>query len=167
MGHHSVSAGAVVIREDGLFLVVQRRDTGAWVTPGGVLEPGEPLRDGAAREVYEETGVTTEVGRLVGVYQNLSTDVVTFVFRARPVNSQHAHTSDETLRVQWITPTQADDLMTRPFAARVRDAFDDNPPVIRTLAEPRIMAPKAPVTSAEESRGTRILGQRGPTERGD
>ncbi len=150
MGHHSVSAGAIVIREDGRFLAVQRRDTGAWVTPGGILEPGEPLRDAAAREVQEETSVTIEVGKLIGVYQNLSTDVVTFVFHARPVNSQHpTHSSDETSRVQWVTPAQADDLMTEPFATRVHDAFDNKSPVIRTLAEPQITAPKTTPASGK------------------
>lgn len=143
MRHHSVSAGAVVVRDDGRFLAVQRRDTGAWVTPGGVLEPGEPLTKAAAREVYEETGVTIEVGTLVGVYQNLSTDVVTFVFNARPLNSELPRNSNETLHVRWITPTQADDLMTEPFTTRVRDAFDGKSPVIRMLFEPQIMAPKS------------------------
>jgi hypothetical protein len=65
------------------------------------------------------------------------------VFHARLVDSQHPHTSDETSHVEWITPTQADDLMTEPFTTRVHDAFDDKAPVIRTLAEPHIMAPKA------------------------
>lgn len=139
---HSVSAGAVVIRDDRRLLAVQRRDTGAWVTPGGVVDAGEPLQDAAAREVYEETGITIELGTLAGIYQNLSTNVVTFVFRARPVSAEHPRTSDETSHVRWLTLTQAADLMTGPFTTRVRDAFGNQPPVIRTLTEPQLMAPK-------------------------
>lgn len=142
MRRHSVSAGAIVIREDGRLLAVQRQDTGAWVTPGGVLEPGEPLREAAAREVYEETGVAIDVGVLIGIYQNLSTDVITFVFHARPLDNQQPHTSNETSRVLWITPTEAEEIMTDPFATRVRDAYRHQEPVIRTLAAPEIMAPK-------------------------
>lgn len=142
MRRHSVSAGAIVIRDDGRFLAVQRRDTGAWVTPGGILEAGEPLQEAAAREVYEETGVTIDVGTLVGIYQNLSTDVITFVFHARPLSGQHPHISDETSHVRWITPTDAEDIMTEPFATRVRDAYQHQESVIRTLAEPQIMTPK-------------------------
>ena len=142
MRRHSASAGAIVTREDGRFLAVQRRDTGAWVTPGGILEPGEPLREAAAREVYEETGVAIDVGTLVGIYQNLSTEVITFVFHARPLSGQHQHTSDETSHVRWITPTEAEDIMAEPFAIRVRDAYQHQEPVIRTLTEPQIMTPK-------------------------
>lgn len=142
MGSHSVSAGAVVVRQDGRLLAVQRRDTGAWVTPGGVLEQGETVADAATREVFEETGVEIEVGSLAGVYQNLSTDVVTFVFRAVPVARQRPRASEESSRVRWMMPSEAEALMTDPFITRIRDAFTDGPPVLRTIAEPHLMAPK-------------------------
>lgn len=79
---HSVSTGAIVIRDDGRLLAVQRNDTGAWVTPAESWNRTTSLVDGATREVFEETGTAIDVGGLVGVYQNVSTDVVSFVFRA-------------------------------------------------------------------------------------
>ena len=49
------------MRSDGAALLQHRddlstiSDPGLWVFPGGHLEPGETLREGAAREVEEET----------------------------------------------------------------------------------------------------------------
>ena len=36
-----------------------------WELPGGIVEPGEPPRDGAIREVAEELGLDLAVGRLL------------------------------------------------------------------------------------------------------
>ncbi len=38
-----------------------------WELPGGIVEPGEPPRDGAVREVAEELGLELAVGRLLVV----------------------------------------------------------------------------------------------------
>jgi 8-oxo-dGTP diphosphatase len=55
-----VGIGAVVIKEDKVLLV--RRGVSPsknlWAIPGGGLELGETLQEGAAREILEETGVT-------------------------------------------------------------------------------------------------------------
>jgi len=52
-------AGAVIEGPDGLLLVENRRRNGEsdWSPPGGVIDPGEAVLDGLAREVVEETGL--------------------------------------------------------------------------------------------------------------
>ena len=148
MKRHSVSAGAVVIRPDGRVLAVQRRDTGAWVTPGGLVEAGETITEATEREVFEETGVRITVGNLSGIYQNLSTDVVTFVFRAAiDVQADPRRGSErddvETENVRWLTLAEVDHLMTPPFITRIHDALTGiSTPFLRTLHEPHLMAPR-------------------------
>ncbi|QIK72500.1 NUDIX domain-containing protein [Propioniciclava coleopterorum] len=90
-------------------LLVQRRDNGRWTVPAGILEPGEEPADGIAREVFEETGVTAEPVRLVGV-QALPPTVYPNGDRARYLDvivaldprsgEAHVH-DDESIDVAW------------------------------------------------------------------
>ena len=52
-------AGAVIEGPEGVLLVANRRRGGAvdWSTPGWVIDEGEDIRAGLAREVLEETGL--------------------------------------------------------------------------------------------------------------
>jgi 8-oxo-dGTP diphosphatase len=58
--HAWVCAGAVIEGPEGLLLVRNRRRDGShdWSTPGGVIDEGESMLEGLAREVLEETGLT-------------------------------------------------------------------------------------------------------------
>lgn len=51
--------GAVIEGDAGLLLVQNKRRDGRldWSTPGGVIDPGETVLEGLAREVAEETGL--------------------------------------------------------------------------------------------------------------
>ncbi|MGW3772684.1 NUDIX hydrolase [Actinomadura verrucosospora] len=127
---HSVSAGGAVIRDDGRFLVIERRDNGAWVQPGGVVELEEDPRETVVREVLEETGVRVEAGELTGVYKNMKRGVVSLVFRCRVVGGE-AHPTDEAVEVAWLTKDDVRALMAEPFAVGLLDSVAGGAPAVR------------------------------------
>lgn len=61
---------AVIVDAEGRVLLQQRTDNGRWGLPGGAMEFGESILEALHREVQEETGLTIEVVRLVGVYSH-------------------------------------------------------------------------------------------------
>lgn len=72
-----VGTAVVVFNHVGEALLVQRGkppNVGMWGLPGGLLDVGERLVDGAAREVMEECGVTVEICDLVGVFEPIIRD---------------------------------------------------------------------------------------------
>lgn len=77
------AVGTVCFRGDEVLLI--RRGTppkqGEWSLPGGRVEPGEPVRDAALRELKEETRVEAEIIGLVDVvdaiFENRSGDLIT------------------------------------------------------------------------------------------
>jgi ADP-ribose pyrophosphatase YjhB (NUDIX family) len=52
------------------ILLTRRKDNGTWCLPGGMIEPGESVSEGCAREVLEETGLKVRIIRLTGVYSD-------------------------------------------------------------------------------------------------
>ncbi|ANY05562.1 NUDIX hydrolase [Pseudonocardia sp. HH130630-07] len=123
---HSVSVAGIVVREDGRVLAIQRRDNAHWEPPGGVLELAETFEQGVCREVAEETGIRVEAERLTGAYKNLPRGVVALVFRCRVLGGEPTAT-DESLRVDWLTPDEVREYMDPAYAVRVLDALTDTP----------------------------------------
>jgi len=64
----------VFVFKNGKFIMGCRKSAhgkGTWSVPGGHLEFGETIEQGAAREVLEETGVYIENLKIVGVTNDL------------------------------------------------------------------------------------------------
>jgi ADP-ribose pyrophosphatase YjhB (NUDIX family) len=119
---HSVSvAGVILDDQDSHVLLVQRRDNGRWEPPGGILELGETITEGLAREIREETGVIVKVEALTGVYKNMSQGIVALVYRCRATSEPKGQT-DEAAAVQWHPIDSVSDLMPPAYAVRVADA---------------------------------------------
>lgn len=91
MAHFAIPTGVHVVCElDGRLLLMRRAGTGffdgLYSLPGGHVEAGESVRQTAARELFEETGL--EVGEsdleLIGAVHRLSdTNRIDFFVRAR------------------------------------------------------------------------------------
>lgn len=68
-----VGVGGVVIDEDRALLVRRAREPalGEWTIPGGLLEVGETLAQGVAREIQEETGLIVRVIELIEALERI------------------------------------------------------------------------------------------------
>ena len=68
-----VGVGGVVI-DKGRALLIRRASEplrGEWSIPGGMLELGETLEEGVARELLEETGLQVRVLELIEVFERI------------------------------------------------------------------------------------------------
>jgi 8-oxo-dGTP diphosphatase len=123
-----IGVGAVIVRGDRALLV--RRATeplkGEWSVPGGALELGEKLRDGAARETLEETGLRVEVGEVLDVFDSIFTDgdgrtqyhYVLIDFLCTPLAGEALPGSDVS-EVLWITEADLAGMNLRHSIAQV------------------------------------------------
>jgi ADP-ribose pyrophosphatase YjhB (NUDIX family) len=123
-----VGVGAVIVH-DGRAVVVQRASEplkGQWSIPGGMLELGETLRQGAAREALEETGLTVEPGEVLEVFDSIVTDpdgriayhYVLIDFRCRVITGELRPGSDA-VEARWVTVEELAALDIAETAARV------------------------------------------------
>jgi ADP-ribose pyrophosphatase len=76
--HHwpQLGVGAVVCHRDALLLVKRGRlpGQGLWAIPGGRVQPGEPMRAAAEREIREETGVQILATDLAWQFEHIEQD---------------------------------------------------------------------------------------------
>jgi len=112
-----VYATAVIHDERRRILFQRRTDfrDAWWGLPGGALEIGETLAECAMREAFEETGLTVEPVRLVGVYTGPQYDVRypngdevqqwTAAFECRIVGGQARADGEEASEVAFCAET--------------------------------------------------------------
>ena len=131
------SVAAIIINADGHVLLQRRSDNGLWGLPGGGVEIGESVSTAIVREVQEETGLTVEIERLVGVYSDPRFQVVRYadgnvvhyintLFVCRIVGGT-LQTCEETLDLQFFDPARLPGDMLRTHRIRVEDAVANRP----------------------------------------
>ena len=103
----------VIPSEKGVVLVRRGSEPfeGQWALPGGFVEVGETVTQAAVREAEEETGLTVEVSRLVGVYSEPDRDPrghnVSVAFLASVLSGRMRAASDAA-EVEVLDPSSVD-----------------------------------------------------------
>jgi 8-oxo-dGTP diphosphatase len=114
-----VGVGAVVVHE-GRVLLVKRGvapSKGLWAVPGGALELGETLQQGAEREIMEETGVTIRAREPVYAFDFFERDQdrrMRFHFVIVDVAADYIQGdvkgADDAVEARWLSPEELDRL---------------------------------------------------------
>jgi 8-oxo-dGTP diphosphatase len=123
-----VGVGAVIVH-NGRVLVVRRATEplkGEWSVPGGMLELGEKLKDGIAREVLEETGLVIEPTEVLDVFDSIFADTdgrtryhyVLIDYLCRVVSGAALAATDVS-EVRWVSASELDFLKMRDVTVAV------------------------------------------------
>lgn len=120
-----LAAYAVVVDDSDRILLAlwNEGESPQWTMPGGGVDLGETVEDGAVRELREETGYDVEVVRLLGIDLHVSAaetrldgsgrplQSVRVVFEARIVGGELTHEVDgSTDEARWIPLGSVPDL---------------------------------------------------------
>jgi ADP-ribose pyrophosphatase len=114
----------VIIVRDGRVLLVQRGrqpGRGLWALPGGMVDLGETMRQAAAREALEETGLRVEVGDVYWVADGIVRDETGRVeyhnaivdFLATAPDGEPAG-ADDAMDVRWVGPDDVEEMALTP-----------------------------------------------------
>lgn len=106
-----VGVGGIILDGHRVVLIKRKYEplAGRWSLPGGSLEVGESLEDGAARELREETGLEVEVGPMVEVFDRILRDedgrvryhFVLVDYLCRPVGGT-LEAADDVSEARWV-----------------------------------------------------------------
>lgn len=109
------AVAVAIFNEDGEILLQKRRDVDQWCVISGHVEFGESVEEAVLREIREETGLTGEITRFLGVYsspasqtyfyEDRTVQYITSYFRARlnaPLIEEYHN--EETKELKFFSP---------------------------------------------------------------
>lgn len=109
-------AAAVIIRADGQTLLVRKRETTAFMQPGGKIEPKETSSSALLRELVEEIGlhVSPEDLHPLGYFEAPAANEAGFTVSADvfliEIGNIHIARSAEIEELRWIDPEKPGDI---------------------------------------------------------
>jgi 8-oxo-dGTP diphosphatase len=128
-----IAAYGVCVDAEGRLLLARASSSitlrGRWFLPGGGVDHGESPADALRREMYEEAGLTVELGPLLDVVSDVRTlpdgtslHTVRVIYRvASWTGTLRAETNGTTDAVRWVTK---EELPTLPLAFYVHDVVE-------------------------------------------
>lgn len=109
---HKPKGILVVVRREGKVLMIRRADglkraPGVWGLPGGVMEPGETPREGAARELKEELNLSGRPLQILGSAPSFNGEYELFwvevaVDDVAPLRPR----PEEVAEARWVAPRE-------------------------------------------------------------
>lgn len=133
-GHPALAVGAVVFKDRHILLVKRKNAPakGMWTIPGGRVELGETLKQAAAREILEETGIRIKAGKPVYSFEVIERDktgTIRFhyyiVDLACEYESGRIKPGDDAVDAQWISEKELNRLQINPEARKLlRQKYD-------------------------------------------
>ena len=98
---------SIIVEHDGRILLqlrAQEPRAGFWTFPGGFLEVGETVQQGALRETKEEVGLEVKLDGLLGVYTRPDVGIVLVVFEATSPSGDAVIADPESRELRWFAP---------------------------------------------------------------
>ena len=124
-----IIVGTVSVKEDSILLCKRGIEPryGKWTLPGGFLENGETVSEGAFRETFEETNTKVEMGELYAIFNVPQINQVYMLYLAEVIKDDYSSTS-ESLDVKLFNEKEIPwDELAFPFVPIVlRKFFSDH-----------------------------------------
>lgn len=125
----TVSVRGVVSGPDNTVLLLRRASDEQWELPGGRLASGEQPTVGLTRECREETGLSVEINALCGAHSwvNDAGQDRFAVYYACEVDTTAVTLSEEHRSAQWVSPAEAESLLSADQLTAVSVAMTSTP----------------------------------------
>ena len=135
-----VGANIAIFNAAGQVLLTRRQDNGLWCLPGGHMDVGETLTQTAMREGQEETGLTLELERLVGLYSSHypagtfsenspAHSILVALFRAQATGGE-LRLNAEVTEFGWFDPDRLPQDLIPQHVRRIYDAASQTQTVV-------------------------------------